>query len=169
MATKKDIICEPAREDDVDELVDLCLLVEKQHEAYWSVRWQLRPDIRARYIRWMMGNLGQPRWLLLAARLAAPNGPVVLAGGLVAAITEEIPIYTYREYAFIHDLAVKPEFRRRGIARHLLEHARRWAADQGVNQLRLMAAHQNAAAVALFEKVGFRVTYHEMVWPTAAK
>jgi ribosomal protein S18 acetylase RimI-like enzyme len=163
---KEQFLCEPAQPADIPELVDLCLLVERQHEKYWSLRWELRPDIRERYINWMTSNLAKPDWLYLVARSRpAKNKPAVIAGALVAALTQEIPIYAFTHYVFIHDMAVKPEFRRRGIARKLLLEARNWAAGKGVNQLRLMAAEANTPAQKLFEKFGFRTTYREMVLP----
>ena len=171
MKQKDDIVCEPARERDVPALVELCLLVERQHEQYWPLRWELCPDIRDRYVRWLTGNLNNPHWLVLAARVrrmvgkASGRAVATLAGGLVAAITQEIPIYTCKEYAFIHDMAVQPEFRRRGVACAMLWYARQWAAKKGVAQLRLMVAQANIPARALFEQAQFRTTYHEMVLP----
>jgi len=162
----KPIICEPAKHADIPELVDLCLIVERQHENYWPLRWQLRADIRQRYINWMTGNLEKPEWLYLVARLpGTKKKPAIIAGGLVAAIMPEIPIYAFTNYAFIHDMAVKPEFRRHGIARKLMLTAKDWATSKGVNQLRLMAAEANTPARALFEQLGFRTTYREMVLP----
>jgi len=163
---QQQIICEPAQAADIPELVDLCLLVERQHESYWPLRWALRPDIRQRYINWMTGNLEKPDWLYLIARLpAAKKKSAIIVGGLVAAITQEIPIYAFTHYAFIHDMAVKEKFRRHGIARKLMLTAKDWAAGKGVNQLRLMAAEANTPARALFEQLGFRTTYREMVLP----
>jgi ribosomal protein S18 acetylase RimI-like enzyme len=63
----------------------------------------------------------------------------------------------------VQDLAVRPEYRRRGLAQRLLVETAAWARTQGVNQLRLMVANQNPEARAAFEKAGFRATYQEMV------
>ncbi|NNM87762.1 MAG: GNAT family N-acetyltransferase [Phycisphaerae bacterium] len=154
----------PAGPEDVAGIVDLCLSVERQHEAYWPLRWQLRGDLGPRYHRWLESNLAAPRWLILCAKAgtsaaAAPS----LVGVLVAAIQEEIPIYSYREYAFIHDMAVVVEYRRRGVANQLLQEARRWAGEKGVNQIRAMVAVKNDAASKLFGHAGYRATYQEMV------
>jgi ribosomal protein S18 acetylase RimI-like enzyme len=92
-----------------------------------------------------------------------PSSPI--AGMVLASIIDEIPIYTFQQYAMIQDLAVRPEYRRRGIAQRLLAETAAWARTQGVNQLRLMVANQNPDARAVFEKAGFRPTYQEMVLP----
>ena len=154
------IVTQKAELPHVPALVDLFLLVERQHETYWPLRWKLRDDISNRYTRWISGNLDKPDWLFA---VALDGGQVV--GGVAAGIMMEIPIYVYDRLAFIHDLAVAPEHRRRGIATQLVQFAGNWAGGSGVNQLRLMAAEPNAAARGLFSHLGFRCTYHEMVLP----
>ena len=157
----------PAGPEDVAGIVDLCLSVERQHEAYWPLRWQLRSDLGQGYHRWLESNLAVSRWLILCAKAVATAEPVPsLVGVLVAAIQEEIPIYSYREYAFIHDMAVVAEYRRRGVANQLLQEARRWARERGVNQIRAMVAVKNDAATKLFGHAGYRATYQEMVQAT---
>ncbi len=145
---------------DVEELVDLCLMVERQHEAYLPLRWGLRTDIRQRFLYWANANLNSPDWLFA---VAVDNGQTV--GAAVAAITPEIPIYAYERYAFIHDLAVAASHRRRGIATQLLTYCRQWATQTGVNQLRLLVADQNSPAAAAFVRFGFKTTCHEMIVP----
>jgi len=151
-----------AHSSHVSALLELFLLVERQHETYWPLRWQLRPDIKDRYGRWIASNLDKPDWLF---GVAVDGGRLV--GGMAVGIAQEIPIYTYDRYAMIHDLAVLPEYRRRGIATDMVQFARQWTRAAGVSQLRLMAADLNAPARELFSRLGFRTTYHEMVLPTA--
>ncbi len=162
----------PVHTADVASLVKLFLLVERQHEHYWPLRWALRSDIEERYTRWITSNRENPNWLFITARRGCPAADNTAAesadeviGGLAAAINQEIPIYQFTHYALIHDLAVRPEARRHGVGTALLHYARQWAANKGVNQLRLMAAVDNTAAQALFINAGFRKTYSEMVLP----
>ena len=159
--THDEITIAPARQDDLAEVVNLCMMVEEQHERYWPLRWQRRPGIREGYLKWLEGHLADEKMLILAAR--TQGGLVV--GALLAVIEQEIPIYTYREFAFIHDVAVAQDYQGRGIGRRLLEETRTWAKGRGVNQVRLMVARQNGEAEKLFAKVGFQETYREMVWP----
>lgn len=159
----------PVQETDIAALVELFLLVERQHEQYWPLRWALRPDVQDRYTRWIASNRANPDWLFVIARHKTNSAGDTFAGevigGLAAAINQEIPIYQFTHYAFIHDLAVRPDVRRHGVGRTLIEYARKWAGEKGVNQLRLMAAESNDPAKALFGKCGFRTTYNEMVLP----
>ena len=149
---------------DLPAVVDLCMSVEAQHQRYWPLRWQTRPGIREGYLQWLGKRLDDPRMLLLAAMIDGGRDTAsVVAGTLLATIETEIPIYTYTEYAFIHDMAVAKEYRRRGIARAMLARAREWTHQMGLNQLRLMVAEQNREAKVTFERFGFRKTYQEMV------
>ena len=148
---------------DLPAVVNLCLLVEAQHESYNPVRWKTRPGLHAGYLGWLTRHLDDPHMLILAAR--PPDDPGHIVGALLAAIETEIPIYVYKEYAFIHDLAVAESFRHQGIARQMLEQTRQWAAALGMTQLRLMVASQNPSAQALFQALGFQLTYQEMILP----
>ena len=58
----------------------------------------------------------------------------------------------------LYRLAVEPAFRRRGIARALVDAARARAAAVGAFRLDAMVRLDNAPAVALWEAAGFEVT-----------
>ncbi len=153
-----------ATEADIPAVVDLCMLVEAQHEAYWPLRWQRREGLREGYAHWLSRRLADARMLIAVAREVGTSAEPVV-GALLATIEKEIPIYTYGEYALVQDMAVRETHRRRGIAQRLLADAAVWARGQGVNQLRLMVAAQNPTGRAAFEKAGFLPTYQEMVLP----
>ncbi len=157
------IVINPASENDIPAIVELCMIVERQHEKYWPLRWQLRPGLEKGWGGWLTRNVGNPDMLILAACDTQQQGQIV--GTLVAEIEEEMPIYTYRMFGFIHDVAVLESHRGRGIGGKLLSLAKAWAAGRGVTQLRLMAAEQNPDAARLFARAGFRDTYREMVLP----
>jgi ribosomal protein S18 acetylase RimI-like enzyme len=59
---------------------------------------------------------------------------------------------------YIDALATDTRFRRRGVARALLEEASRQAAEAGLRTVALDTAATNAAAQALYEGAGFTVT-----------
>ena len=63
---------------------------------------------------------------------------------------------------FIHDVAVREDVRRSGIATRLLEAAVAWLREHGAPRVLLWTAAPNAAAQALFRRLGFRDTMVEM-------
>ncbi len=65
-------------------------------------------------------------------------------------------VFTDQEQAFVYDIAVAPEFRRRGIGRVLMEQAEAHARDHGMAFITLMVDSHNEAARALYTKLGFQ-------------
>lgn len=57
----------------------------------------------------------------------------------------------------INTMAVRPEFRRQGLGRRLLEHVLADAVRQGASRATLEVRRSNAAAIALYEAFGFAV------------
>jgi [ribosomal protein S18]-alanine N-acetyltransferase len=55
----------------------------------------------------------------------------------------------------IHHLCTHPDFRRKGLARKLLNHVLASACSKGVNKAFLEVAASNSAAIALYKKTGF--------------
>jgi GNAT superfamily N-acetyltransferase len=53
---------------------------------------------------------------------------------------------------------VDPDYRRRGVARALMNQAVRWARDRQAREVILWVADQNGAAGRLYEQMGFRPT-----------
>ena len=58
--------------------------------------------------------------------------------------------------ARIYSLAVREDQSRRGVGRQLLQAAERYARAHGRSFLRLEVRYDNAAAIALYEKLGYR-------------
>ena len=57
-------------------------------------------------------------------------------------------------------LFVEPSFRRQGIARRLLLEAEGWARGQGAREMILIVKKSNAAALRLYEKMGYCMQPH---------
>jgi ribosomal protein S18 acetylase RimI-like enzyme len=63
---------------------------------------------------------------------------------------------------FIHDIAVREESRRAGIAKQLLDAGIAWLREQGAPRVVLWTAAPNDIAQHLFRNLGFRDTMLEM-------
>ncbi|MCW1968116.1 MAG: GNAT family N-acetyltransferase [Anaerolineae bacterium] len=59
-------------------------------------------------------------------------------------------------FAIINDLFVEPAYRRRGLARALMQHAERLAHDLGASGLCLITGFKNIEAQALYRSFGFQ-------------
>ena len=61
------------------------------------------------------------------------------------------------DVADIHNIAVIPNYRKQGIASHLLDELENWAISKGVTALMLEIREGNAEAFPLYEKRGYAV------------
>lgn len=68
----------------------------------------------------------------------------------------------HEDIAMIHAVCVLPQFRRKGLARHMMRAAGHWAADNGARWLSLQVLASNDGARALYEGLQMRVcgAYH---------
>jgi GNAT superfamily N-acetyltransferase len=68
------------------------------------------------------------------------------------------PFYVFRErLAWIYNLHVAPEHRRRGVARHLLREAEEWARLEGLRSIGLHVIDFNKPARRLYESAGYEL------------
>jgi ribosomal protein S18 acetylase RimI-like enzyme len=67
--------------------------------------------------------------------------------------------------AFVYDIEIRPEFRRRGYAEAALAAAEEFGRKAGANRLELHVFGHNSGAIALYEKLGFATTHRMMSKP----
>ena len=97
----------------------------------------------------------------LRAFIRAPRRPLI-----VARFGERVAGYALLSArkggrtARIYSLAVDPAQGRRGVGRALLQACERYARAHGLEALRLEVRYDNPAAIALYEKMGFRPFGH---------
>ena len=95
--------------------------------------------------------------------MAETSAPAKIVGFIVGTVEREIPIYRLREYGFLHDLWVEPEYRNEGVARQMVMLAVEKFKEIGVEQVRLDTAAKNEGARRLFESCGFAESVREML------
>lgn len=77
-----------------------------------------------------------------------------IAGSTIAAYVVAAP--TGQDGVLIANLAVAPEYRRRGAASALIEAVLDWAVIRGATSCRLDVRRSNESAIALYRRFGFR-------------
>lgn len=80
----------------------------------------------------------------------------VLAAEGVLGVVGFVAVEVDGDRAVIENIAVDPDLRKAGIAAKLVDASASRARDQGCKALRLQVAKRNPAAIAAFEKLGFR-------------
>jgi ribosomal protein S18 acetylase RimI-like enzyme len=69
--------------------------------------------------------------------------------------------------AWITDIVVAPEHRRRGVASALLRAVEAWASSRGVRRIILETQSKNQASIRLAQKFGFEFCgYNDQYYPT---
>jgi aminoglycoside 3-N-acetyltransferase I len=75
-----------------------------------------------------------------------------LAGGLTA---YELPMYSSdKSEIFVYDLAVKPEYQRRGIGKRLIQHLKEYCFENGIDEFFVLAHEEDIHAVEFYRATG---------------
>jgi len=148
----------PATADDVPAVIPMVAKICALHESWDPAKYGFLENPAEMYRNWLVSRASDPRSVFLVAQREDR-----LAGFLVATIEKEIPIYRIREFGFIHDLWVEPEYRNEGIARQMVMLTVERFREIGVEQIRLDTATANDAARELFKRCAFRVSTMEML------
>ncbi|HXF81329.1 MAG TPA: GNAT family N-acetyltransferase [bacterium] len=93
------------------------------------------------------------------AVIARDEGQII--GYAIGRITALPPFFERRYRGYIHDVYVRHPFRRRGIARRMVQEILRWLRDRGVPLVELTVAANNDA-VGFWQRLGFSIYMHQM-------
>jgi ribosomal protein S18 acetylase RimI-like enzyme len=148
-----------AKVSDVPAVLPMVARICAMHESWDPAKYGFLPDSAGRYDAWLAGRATDARSVFLIAE----REPEKLVAFLVGTIEREIGIYRLKEFGFIHDLWVEPEYRHEGIARQMTMLAIERFGQMGVKQIRLDTAARNDPARRLFESCGFRSSVVEML------
>jgi ribosomal protein S18 acetylase RimI-like enzyme len=148
----------PAQLTDIPDLLPMIAKICAAHESWDSAKYGFLPNPAQRYESWLNRLVQSPRDLCLVSEVDQRR-----IGFLIGTIEQEIPIYRLKEYAFIHDLWIEPEYRRSGIAKQLVQRAIAHFRQLEIAQIRLDTVQVNEAARQLFADCGFRISTIEML------
>lgn len=141
----------------VADLIEICFastLDADGREYLRSLRWAARD---ANYLSWLQGA---------ADRLSAPlHGFVWEEQGRIVGNLSLIPMLRGSKIIYwIANVAVHPDFRRRGIARQLTMKAMEYLNEKGVKSVWLQVRDDNPAAFDLYRSLGFIEKIRRTTW-----
>lgn len=155
----------PALPQDVPDVLPMVAKICALHESWDAAKYGFLPNPAEMYRRWLTARANDPRSVFLVAEREAAGAEAAprLVGFLIGTTESELGIYRLKEYGFLHDLWVEPDYRNEGIARQLVMLAVERFREMGLKQVRLDTAAENEVARNLFRSCGFRVSTIEML------
>jgi ribosomal protein S18 acetylase RimI-like enzyme len=150
---------------DIPSLLPMIAKTCALHQSWDAAKYGSVPHPERLYLDWLASLLKNQRHLCLVAcsKESDAIASQQLIALLIATVEREIPLYSLKEFGFIQDLWVEPEYRHIGIARQMLEHAITHFTQLGIKQIRLDTASANDVARSLFTSIGFRPSRIEML------
>ncbi|MBD2076076.1 GNAT family N-acetyltransferase [Phormidium sp. FACHB-592] len=154
----------PATPADVPVVLPMVAKICTLHEAWDPAKYGFLPNPAQRYERWLAKQTVNDRSVFLVATHRASVDQVEqLVAFVIATIEAEIPIYRLKEFGFIHDLWVEPDYRQLGLGRQLVERTLQEFRHKKIQQIRLDTAIANDDARRLFQSCGFRLSTIELL------
>jgi ribosomal protein S18 acetylase RimI-like enzyme len=118
------------------------------------------------YLRELEHRIEQGGGAILVTEVAA-TGQLIGAAAITYQFDDPYIDPAVRHYGSITDLYVVPDHRRSGVATHLLMALRDHAASAGIKRLTIDAVSGNAAALALYRRLGFQSYAVRLACPTS--
>ena len=78
----------------------------------------------------------------------------------IAEIHQHAPVLEKRTYGFISDLAVRPDYRRKGTGALLLSEMLAWFKSKGLSRIEVNVVVKNMVALSFWKKHGFQEYMH---------
>jgi ribosomal protein S18 acetylase RimI-like enzyme len=153
-----DVQIRDATDDDLDDLADLLVEVNDAHaDALPHIYRRISADADAvAFLRFLLSEE--------EARVFVAEAADRIVGYLALRVAQapSTPLHVPRRWIVVDTVGVRETARRQGIGEAMLEHAHAWALGQGIDRVELMVAEFNAAALALYEKLGYTTIYRRM-------
>lgn len=137
---------------DLSSICELGQVVNRLHHDAWPQVFVATADRAEEEKHWLKSLQGESAATFLASVDDAVAGFVT-----VHILEEKHCLLQALRYARVGTLCVAEPMRGRGIGRALMECAERWAASCGASDIRLEVWKFNAAAVRLYEELGYEI------------
>jgi ribosomal protein S18 acetylase RimI-like enzyme len=140
-----------AKHQEIDRVAALWALITEHHEALDPLFRMRRGPVAEGELRELLRALHRDpdAVILVFDRAGTPEGLCI------ARIDRAPPILEETERAEITDLGVRPELRRQGVGRMLVEEAQSWVRDRGVSRIEIQVAHGNREGQAFWRALGY--------------
>lgn len=147
-AAQTHIVIRPASIGDLPELGQIWLELMALHEQE-DDHFRLAPDALMRWMQMADDMIARDDAFLLNALLDGRP-----AGFCLGWVAHNPPIYATERVGFVSEVAVVRWAQRQGLGRELIRHARRWFAQQGLDEFQLSTAVWNEPARRFWESIG---------------
>ncbi|WP_196797370.1 GNAT family N-acetyltransferase [Gloeocapsa sp. PCC 7428] len=107
----------PAEVTDISAVLPMVASICALHETWDSAKYSFLPNPQQRYKQWLIAQAKNDKSVFLVAEDPQTKQ---LGAFLIGIVEREIPIYRLREFGFIHDLWVEPQYRHAGVAKQMV-------------------------------------------------
>jgi len=154
------VVIRPAVEGDLEALGALAGSLIRLHHTMDPARFFLPPDVEKGYRGWLHREIANPVAIVLVAVNDELPDPVV--GYVYGRVEARDWNALLDRHAALHDIHVREDVRRRGVARRLLAEFHTVVRARDVPRVVLHTAMANERAQGLFKALGYRPTMIEM-------
>ena len=144
---------EPYRPADHAAIVDFAAAIQ-EHERVLVPALRTGEEIKASYTERILARVAERNGLILVARDG--DRAVGFACAWVDEDSDPLLRDEARHHAYVSDIYVAPEARRRGVARRLLDAIATEMRRRGCRRIRICSKATNAEALACYDDCGFR-------------
>ena len=150
-----------AKEQDYEPLIDLFDLVDTLHRDNLPTIFQ-KPSGPARDQDFFQSLLIDQKTALFIAEIENEITGFILA---ISRETPPIPVFVPARLVLVTDIAVKKDFRRRGIGRLLVNKVHKWAETRGASAVELTLYAFNQTAFDFYKTIGYETINLRMRFP----
>ena len=151
-----------ATQQDIERVVELWAEMVDFHARY-DPRYLRMDGSEGGFAHHLRSHLGEADYLLMVAEI---DGEVV--GFLNGEVLEYPPCFAHRAHGVIDNLAVSPQWQRRGVGTALLERGMAWFSDKGVPTVEGRVLLSNPVAMEFWQKTAFEPYMQTIRAPTQA-